>query len=139
MKSFLVRWLPALGLMLIIFILSAQPKDNIPEIGIWDLLVKKGGHFIGYALLGAAMLRGICGNESPGGKQLGWAFVLTTLYALTDEYHQTFVPGRGGNLGDVGVDALGAITGLALQQRRLRTRRPVPAIPSPNKSESSRR
>jgi VanZ family protein len=29
------------------------------------------------------------------------------LFALSDEYHQTFVPGRGGTLRDVGIDGLG--------------------------------
>jgi VanZ family protein len=40
------------------------------------------------------------------------AFVVSVLYAASDEYHQTFVPGRNGTPVDVGVDAVGALVAL---------------------------
>ena len=125
MMRFLCRWGPALGLVIIIFIVSSQPKSDVPDFGVWDLLVKKGSHMIGYALLAR--------------RHYVWALVLTALYAMTDEYHQTFVPGRGGNVWDVGVDALGATISLSLRWRQaLALQRPL-ATPSPSKTESSRR
>ena len=42
---------------------------------------------------------------------LGYAF--SVLYAATDEFHQLFVEGRSGSLFDVGVDAAGALLGVA--------------------------
>ena len=42
------------------------------------------------------------------------ALVFCFLYACTDEYHQTFVPGRAGALKDVFVDLAGAAFGLVL-------------------------
>jgi hypothetical protein len=53
------------------------------------LLVKKGGHMAGYALLALAYLRGT------GKRKHGFllAFALTLAYALTDELHQVFTPG----------------------------------------------
>jgi VanZ family protein len=42
-----------------------------------------------------------------------FAFVLAVLYALTDEWHQAFVPGRSASLLDSGVDAIGALVGLS--------------------------
>ena len=139
MMRFLCRWGPALGLMIVIFIMSSQPKSDVPDFGVWDLPVKKGSHMIGYALLGVAMLRGVRGDALLARRHYVWALVLTALYAMTDEYHQTFVPGRGGNVWDVGVDALGATISLSLRWRQaLRLQRPL-ATPSPSKTESSRR
>jgi VanZ family protein len=37
------------------------------------------------------------------------AGVIALLYAFSDEWHQSFVPGREGALRDVGIDALGVI------------------------------
>jgi len=40
------------------------------------------------------------------------AFALSALYAVTDEFHQTFVPSREGQITDVLIDALGSAAGL---------------------------
>lgn len=42
------------------------------------------------------------------------AWGLSVLYALSDEYHQTFVPGRNGTFVDLLIDASGALVGLLL-------------------------
>lgn len=139
MQTFARRWGPALGVMLIIFFFSSRPKSDVPEFGAWDLLIKKGSHMIGYALLGAAMLRGMRGDAPLTGRLVVRALALTVLYAMSDEVHQTFVPGRGGNVWDVGVDAAGATIGLFPRWRRLLHLRRPPPVPSPSKSESSRR
>jgi len=39
---------------------------------------------------------------------------LAVAYALSDEYHQTFVPGRNGNLFDVMIDGVGACAAMLL-------------------------
>ncbi|HEY8449741.1 MAG TPA: VanZ family protein [Bacillota bacterium] len=64
----------------------------------------------------------------PGRAQAPWAryltaWLLATLYAATDEWHQRFVPGRTGSLTDVGIDAVGALLALAgIGVRRARRR-----------------
>jgi VanZ family protein len=137
-KTFLTRWGPALLWMLIIFIFSSQPKGTllVPDLGLWDFVVKKSTHFAEYALLAAFMLRGLRGDSPLRPAHLIWALVLTVLYAASDEYHQTFVPGREGRLLDVGIDGLGATISLVLQWRFPRF---LLKSPSPSKSESSRR
>ena len=42
------------------------------------------------------------------------ALVLSVVFALTDEYHQTFVTGRTGQIMDVVIDSMGAVVGLVL-------------------------
>ena len=44
----------------------------------------------------------------------GWAWVVGTLYAASDEIHQLFVPGRSGQLRDVFLDSAGVAAGILL-------------------------
>jgi len=139
-KRLLIRWGPALAVMLIIFLFSSQTKGTLPDFGKADFGVKKTSHALIYALLAVAMVWGVRGSERVSWQPVAIAFGLTVLYALTDEYHQTFVTGRDGKLFDVGVDAVGATIGLAFRlwlwpplAARLR------AVPSPSKSQSNRR
>lgn len=109
--QYLKRWIPVCAMMGIIFVFSSFPADQLPYFSWADLLLKKGGHMFGYALLGLAWLWALAGNgEAARWRRLAW--ILTVLYALSDEWHQSFVPGRHASLLDVGIDGLGA--GLAL-------------------------
>ncbi len=104
----LIRWGPALGLMAGIFWFSHQSQLFVFPESWLDLAVKKLGHATGYFLLAMAYRWGLA-CQRPGGRRqalLAWGMAL--LYALSDEWHQTFVPGRNGNLVDVAVDGLGA-------------------------------
>lgn len=136
MKRLLIRWGPAVCVMITIFLFSSQPKGTLPDFGGADFGVKKFSHAFIYALLAVMMLWGIRGNERVAWQHLVGAFVLTVLYAVTDEYHQTYVAGRDGQLFDVGVDAVGATIGLVI---RLWLWPPLaarlPAVPFLNKSE----
>ena len=100
-----VRWLlAALAWMLIIFWFSSQPQ--LPEFSVdfLDLLTKKWGHALAYGILWTLWW---LGTGRP------WlALVITLLYALSDELHQTFVPGRNGWWVDVMVDTVGALLAL---------------------------
>ncbi len=94
------------------------------EFGYWDLGVKKGGHMIGYALLGAAFCHALHGTRRAAKHFFIWAFVLTVLYAMSDEVHQTFTAGRTPAILDVGIDAIGGCMGIAAA-RWLRRRFPA--------------
>ncbi len=63
----------------------------------------------GYALLANAYMRGINRNKPAS---IILAFALALIYAASDEYHQSFVPGRGARITDVGIDSIGALIGL---------------------------
>jgi hypothetical protein len=106
-----LRWLPALLLMLTIFMVSAQDSSHLPYFNWADRVVKKGGHMIGYALLVLSYWRALDFRQ-----EKWWlAWCLTILYAVTDEYHQSFVAGRFPSIWDVLVyDNLGALLSLGL-------------------------
>ena len=95
------RWLPMLMWMGVIFVVSSRQDSQIPSFGWWDLLVKKMLHIAAYALL---MILAYWGCRH-------WreALILTALYAVSDEWHQTFVPTRQGAFLDVLIDMVGAL------------------------------
>lgn len=109
-RSILERWLPLLSWMTIIFLVSHQPAQELPAFGVWDMLVKKGGHFMAYAILAILSRRVAAGNQYAS----EWAMGITAVYAISDEFHQTFIPGRTGTPVDVIIDCLGGLTGLAV-------------------------
>ncbi len=86
----------------LIFWFSSQPSSALPHWGWVDALWENGGHFAGYGLLAGA------GIFALGRRRRGAAWWLSVLYALSDEFHQHFVPGRAADWRDVLVDALGA-------------------------------
>jgi uncharacterized protein YfiM (DUF2279 family) len=113
-KSWVFRWGPAILVMAIIFAASASAKADLPDFGVWDLFAKKGGHLAGYALLAAAFLHGLNNGRRITRLQSVAAVCLALLYATSDEWHQSFVPGRNASVTDVAVDAAGAVIGVTV-------------------------
>jgi VanZ family protein len=98
-------------MMIAIFIFSSTPSEDLPNFALFDEIVKKGGHMIGYALLAISYHFGF--KDQFKYKNL-LAFFFCILYALSDEYHQYFVPGRHSNWSDILIDSIGAIAGLSI-------------------------
>lgn len=105
----LTRWWPVILMVFLIFLASSIPGDQMPYAGDWDFSVKKGGHMTGYALLALSLMRGQKRREKIN---FVLALVGCGLYALSDEFHQSFVPGRNAAWMDVGIDLMGASIGL---------------------------
>lgn len=98
--------------MALIFFLSAQPDLPHPRSGWMDLVVSSGAHVFMYGAL-ALLLRWALGD---GGRGLALAFGLALLYGISDELHQSFVPGRVPDILDLVSDGLGAALALAAWQ-----------------------
>ena len=115
--TFLRRFGPALAIMVVIFLASAAPGDDLPDFGLLDLPMKKGGHALGYALLGIAYLWSLSPNRGPARAGLAVLAVgLAALYGASDELHQALIPGRGPSGLDVLIDTAGALVGVASRQ-----------------------
>jgi len=93
-----------------------------------QLVVRKTAHFIEYGILALLLWRARRGAVGIGNQPWQWskagiAFGLAVLFAITDEWHQSFVPSREGSLRDVLIDSSGAaaaLIGLWWLGRRLR-------------------
>jgi len=94
--------------------LTAAEKADI--IAQWHNIVRKNAHFFIYTLLGFSACAMFLANV----KRKKWVFIwalavaLCCIYAATDEFHQTFIPGRSGEVRDILIDTCGGGTGAAL-------------------------
>lgn len=123
-SSWLERWLPLLLAMGVIFFASHQPATDLPNFGLWDVAFKKTGHFLGYAGLALLALRAVLDWQRP---YLS-AFFIVLLFSISDEFHQTFIPGRHGTPVDVAIDMCGALTSLWLLYRQRQKQQPKSQI-----------
>ena len=118
----LYDWIPALLVMSIIFWFSSQPSSDLPDFDWADTVIKKGGHMLGYALLAWSYWHAM--RFQPNYRKFAW--LLAILYAITDEYHQTFVTGRFPSATDVFLfDNLGALLSLWIANIVIKQKRPA--------------
>ncbi|MCX6793991.1 MAG: VanZ family protein [Candidatus Gottesmanbacteria bacterium] len=104
-------WGPAVVWMVVIFVLSNRQSISVSEDYWLNYLFFKTLHVIEYAILFIFYIRGLSNfwsNEKVVNKY-AIAFLLTILYASSDEIHQLFVSTREGRVRDVIIDTLGAI------------------------------
>ena len=117
-KRRLISWLAVVLWLVIIFILSAQPvyKSNGLSKGIAERIVKviekvspekninigrvnhylrKTAHFLFYMILGILVMNVLKVLGARGKKRIAIALAVCVFYAISDEFHQLFVPGRG--------------------------------------------
>jgi len=120
----------------VIFVLSSQPASHSNDLskGItetitraiekltnkeldlqqWNRWVRKNAHFFLYFILGILLMSGLTAFRVRLRRACIFAFGLSVFYATTDEVHQLFVSGRGGQVRDVLIDSAGAAMGIVL-------------------------
>ena len=106
------RALLPLAMMGLIFFLSAQP-DLDSGLGLIDLIGRKIVHLATYLALTLAWFWALRPVTRPG-TSLAIAAAISFLYAISDEYHQSFVEGRAGSPVDVAIDSIGIVLAAAL-------------------------
>jgi VanZ family protein len=99
----------------------------------WFAIVK-GWHAAEFAILFLLVFALLNRYNRPAfGRNFASASALCVLFAISDEYHQTFVPGRGGTWRDVAIDGLGVVLAGALVW--LRRRPPLKELSFPTRRE----
>lgn len=111
-------WLPVLLWCGVIYYLSSVPdlKSDFPDK--WDFVFRKIAHMGEYAVLAYLAFRAF-GQDLSLKKSLAYSVIFSVTYSLTDEYHQTFITGRSGNLEDVFIDSLGVFFTFFLIDKKL--------------------
>ena len=115
-------WVATLCYCLVIFGLSAIPKTvSIPSLYGVDKVL----HVIEYGVLGFLIALSLTGvRPEISNRFLAiLILVLATLYGISDEIHQSFVPGRSASVWDVLADSLGGLLGAFFYIRIVRTAR----------------
>ena len=109
-RSILTLWGPFLGALAVIFWLSSM--SDVPGAQYaWDKLL----HTVGYAGLGVLALRAFHGGfERPRLAATVYAGIAVILWGVSDEFHQSFVPGRDATAWDVVADAVGFVVAVVL-------------------------
>ncbi len=106
-------WFPSIIIASAIFILSSRPRVSITEKTFIDFIIFKTGHIIEYGVFFVANFRAVKNSLFANKLKAVWvAFIITIIYAFSDELHQTLVPTREGRLRDVGFDTIGATLAL---------------------------
>ena len=99
----------ALGYAGLIYFLSSLSTISLPK-GIWSF--DKVIHCVEYGVLAFLIARAI---RAPSGQRLALvavaAWFLSTLYGMSDEFHQYFVPGRSSDGYDILADSVGSVLG----------------------------
>ncbi len=115
----ILRVVPMLAVMGTIFFLSHQPGDfvKLPDIFSFDKLL----HGVAYGVLAATVL--FAASTELRKKSLSFIAVLTMticlFYGISDEFHQSFIPGRYPSIWDIIADLLGAAVVVWLWRRRM--------------------
>jgi VanZ family protein len=101
-------WLPVIAYMAMLFVFSSFSKLPTPpgDLSFYHM------HIAAYTGLGALTTRA----AAKGLHQVSFtaalvAILISSLYGVTDEYHQLFVPGRTFDVLDMAADALGSVVG----------------------------
>lgn len=121
--------------MIVIFYLSHQPASVSSELSgsfvdmivtissyfpftidpsIIHFFIRKSAHFIAYFILGLFMIHTFRLMYTLTTASVMIAFGMTVLYAISDEVHQRFIPGRSGEVRDVLIDSVGSLMGIGV-------------------------
>lgn len=90
--------------------LSEEIKIKMVEHG--NPIIRKLAHFSIYALVGVWIMAFMSTFDIRLYKKWIISMLVGVLYAASDEFHQSFVPGRGPSIVDVGIESLGVLTGI---------------------------
>jgi VanZ family protein len=105
----IIAWAPVIMWMGVIFFMSSRQRISVSQDSDVNFLFFKTLHIIEYAFLYLLCVRAFrMGSRVERKNIYGAAFILTVVYAITDELHQTLVPTREGHVRDVIIDAVGA-------------------------------
>jgi len=106
----LIFWLAA-----IFYLSNNSLKEFVIVTDWWEFIIRKLVHLFEFAVLTYLIFRILGQTEKRHVYwNLFWSFAFTVLYAISDEYHQSFIAGRTGTYRDVIIDSVGSLIAIWL-------------------------
>ena len=121
MEKKIIRWIGVILWMGVIYYFSDQPdlKSSLPSM--WDFIFRKIAHVSEYFVLSYLIFLATRDSFRLSEIKIFFvSFMFPFVYALFDEFHQTFIFKRHGSLLDVGVDLIGIIFFIILLRKHKR-------------------
>lgn len=104
---------------------GARGRLNSQDVTL-VLFVRKAGHFLEYSILTFLLMNAMLSAKPAGrgGKRdykkvAATAFLVALAYAVSDEVHQSFVPGRSMRAGDVAIDAASSFSAVLIYMKHV--------------------
>lgn len=110
LQKILYLWLPVILWAFVIFLFSSMPTTPVSQIHLTDFFVKKSAHIIEYGVLTTLLFRALLASGINKKKAGLYSIIFAVLYGMSDEFHQSFTPGRDPKLRDVFFDTIGAVS-----------------------------
>jgi len=147
-QEFLRNWFPVFLWALLIFFFSTDIFSSVNTAGAFEPILqqifpqltayhierihavfRKLGHFTEYFVLGGLLWRALRYHDAAAtpSRRLALSIAITMIYAVSDEWHQSFVPSRTASIIDVLIDTLGGICGIWAFKLRSRARNESPS------------
>ena len=105
-------WLPPIVWMALIFYFSSRFRVSATGKFLFDFIIFKTLHLVEYAILYFLLFRAffsINNQQLTTNNKFIFPLLISILYAVSDEFHQTLVPTREGKIRDVFIDSLGIL------------------------------
>lgn len=127
----LVSYVLLFGWMVVIFLLSSEGHDVSTErsdavvrvlqtfgisgpVDVLTFIARKSAHTVAYLILGLLAYNVLRQYKLSGYTQIAVSIGVVMLYAMSDELHQLYVPGRSGELRDVAIDSVAGVIGVLM-------------------------
>ena len=94
--------------------LGSSKNNNTKSVQNFNVFIRKNAHAFEFGVLSILLALTFFTYNRKGRSVVSTILLIVLIYAVSDEYHQLYVPGRGSNVKDVMIDFLGGIIGLLL-------------------------
>ena len=107
----LIAWAPAIGWAMVLFLLSSLSDSDLSSFAFSFPFDDKVMHLALYSVLGGTLQFGRLSSNS--GLAHWTVIAIGIIYGVSDEWHQSFVPGRNPSAADLLADTMGVLVGYA--------------------------